>query len=325
MYKKCVLFLIIYLSFSSLLLAEEKQLVDRVAAVVNKDVITQSEVDLLFRPIYEQIVKTNKGGGLNIQNELESMRLKLLNQLIEDRLVAQEAERLGITVDDSEIQEQMSDFKKQFPDETAFKKELEKSGISLSELEKRFKERIAITKLHQGIIRGSVVVSPSEAEAYYKEHAQEFIEKEQIEVWCITLRKGEEAITKGTTDEGVKRNAGEIIAQLKAGKKFEDLAKERSEDATATENGYLGFIPRGSLVADIDQVVFSLPENSFSDVLETEQAYHIFKVGTKKPAKNRSFEEARDQINDLIFRKKAHERFLSWMEDLKKRSFISIR
>jgi len=68
-----------------------------------------------------------------------------------------------------------------------------------------------------------------------------------------------------------------------------------------------------------------LPENSFSDVLETERSYHIFKVGKKKEAQNRTFEEARDQINDLLYRKRAHERFVSWMEDLKKRSFISIR
>jgi len=78
-------------------------------------------------------------------------------------------------------------------------------------------------------------------------------------------------------------------------------------------------------VADIDKALFSLPENGVSEVLETEQAYHIFKVGKKRPASSETFEEVKDKVNDMLFRKKAHERFISWMDDLKKKSFISIR
>ncbi len=312
------------LSFNSLVFSQEQQqLVDRVAAVVNKEIITQSELDMLFRPIYEQIKKTYKGP--NLQSELESLRLKLLNQLIEDRLVYQESQKLGIAVSDEELQEEMAQFKKQFPNEETFKKEIEASGVAMSEVEKRFRERIAISKLHQGIIHGRVIVSPGEAEQYYKDHPEEFIQKEQIELWCITLKKGEEAVLKGTMDEGVKRKAGELIAELKGGKNFEELAEKNSEDANAREKGYLGFIGRGSLVSGIDKVLFALPENSISEVLETEEAYHIFKVGKKKPAAQHTFEEMRDQVNDMLFRKKAHERFVSWIDDLKKRSYISIR
>ena len=302
---------------------EQQQLVDRVAAVVNKEIITQSELDMVFRPIYEQIKNTYKGH--NLQGELETLRLKLLNQLIEDRLVSQEAQKLGIVVTNEELEEEMNQFKKEFPNEAAYHKELEASGISEAEVEKRFRERISISKLHQGVIRGTVIVSPSEAEQYFKDHPEDFFQKEQIELWCITLRKGEEAIRKGTMDEGVKRKAGQLIVELKKGKNFEELAQKHSEDANAVEKGYLGFISHGSLVEDIDKVLFALPENSISEVLETEQAYHIFKVGKKHPASSKTFEEVRDQVNDMLFRKKAHERFTSWMDDLKKRSFISVR
>lgn len=315
--------LIFFLSIIPIAFSEEQQLVDRVAAVVNKDIITQSELDMIFRPIYEQIKKTYKGH--NLQGELESLRLKLLNQLIEDRLVAQEAEKLGIEVTNEELEEEMAQFKKQFPNEEAFRKEMEGSGITQAEVEKRFKERIAISKLHQAIIRGSVIVSPSEAEQYFKEHPEDFFQKEQIELWCITLRKGEEAIRKGTMDEGVKRKAAGLIAELKKGKNFEELAQKHSEDANAAEKGYLGFMLHGSLIPNIDKVLFALAENSTSEILETEQAYHIFKVGKKRPASSTTFEEVRDQVNEILFRKKAHERFIGWMDDLKKRSFISIR
>lgn len=320
---KFALAALLFLSFCPAALCEDQQLVDRVAAVVNKEIITQSEVDMLFRPVYEQIKNTYKGP--NLQGELESLRLKLLNQLIEDRLVAQEAQKLGIVISDEELAEEMDQFKKQFPNEAAFQKELEVSGISRADIEKRFKERLAISKLHQGIIRSRVIVSPGEAEQYYKEHPEQFFQKEQIELWCITLRKGDEAIQKGTMDEGVKKKANQLIAELKKGKNFEELAQKNSEDSNAAKKGYMDFVDRGTLVADIDKALFSLPESSISKILETEQAYHIFKVGKKRSASSKTFEEVKDQVNDMLFRKKAHARFIGWMDDLKKKSFISIR
>src|SRR3989338_437879 len=91
--KRSFAFLILFiLSFHPLLFSEE-QLVDRVAAVVNKEIITQSELDTLFRPLYEQVKKSYKGH--NLEGELQTLRIKLLNQLIEDRLVYQEAQKLG--------------------------------------------------------------------------------------------------------------------------------------------------------------------------------------------------------------------------------------
>ncbi|MBI4394619.1 MAG: SurA N-terminal domain-containing protein [Candidatus Omnitrophica bacterium] len=303
--------------------SEDRQLVDRVAAVVNNEVITQSEFDVIFRPIYEQLQKTYQGP--NLQAELEKLRLQLLNQLIEDRLVYQEAQKLGIEVSDSEIQEELSSFKSQFPDQTRFEQEMEKAGIQLADLEKRVKERISIAKLHQGLIRGRVVVSPNETEQYYKDHPEEFVQKEQVEVWSITLPKGKEAVEKGMMDEAVKRKAEQFIAQLKKGADFEKLAKENSKDVHAEQGGFMGFIQRGDLVDSIDQLLFSLPKGSISDVLETENNYHIFKVGEKREASHKSFKEAESEISDKLFRQKAHERFVQWMDELKKKSYISIR
>jgi len=302
---------------------QDRQLADRVAAVVNNEVITQSEFDTVFRPLYEQIRQNYRGPDL--QSEIENARLKLLNQMIEDRLVYQEAQKLGVTVSDSEIQEELTMFKTQFPDEAQFDREMEKSGIKLSELEKRIRERLAITKLHRSFIHGRVAVSPAEIEQYYKDHPDEFTQKERIKAWCISLRKGDEAIKNGTMDEAVKRKAGALVAELKQGADFEVLAKKNSQDGNASEGGFLGFVERGSMVGGVDQVLFSLKEGQLSDVLETEKAYHIFKVGEKRPAARKTFEEARDEISDKLFRKKAHERFMTWMEELKKKSYISIR
>lgn len=302
---------------------DHQQLVDRVVAVVNKEVITESEFEILFRPIYEQVRRAYQGPDL--QKQLEDIRLKLLNQIIEDKLVYQEAQKLGITISDDEVDQEIAAFKQQFPKGVQFEKEMEKAGITMADIEKRFRERLTIEKLHQSLIRGKVVVSPAEVEQYFKEHPQEFAHKEQVKVFCITLRKSEEAVKKGTMDEDAKKKAESLFKDLKRGADFEKLAVKYSQDSHAAQGGFVGFVQRGDMVSSIDQVLFLLPAGSLSDILETEHGYHIFKVVEKQAASKKTFEEARDEIVDKLFRIEAHKHFVEWMDDLKKKSFISIR
>src|SRR3989338_11101589 len=157
--------LLFYLAVVFVCQAEDKQyLLDRVAAVVNNDVITQSEFDAVFRPIYDQVKQAYQGADLN--RELQEMRIKLLKQLIEDKLVYQEAKKMGIEVTDSEVREEMASFQKHFPDEATFQRKMDRERIQIKDVEQRFRERIAIEKFHQYLIRGNVIISPNEAEQY---------------------------------------------------------------------------------------------------------------------------------------------------------------
>ncbi len=317
-------FLVIFLFiFASNAFAAEKQLVDRVIAVVNKEVITQSEFDAIFRPIYEEIRRAGEGQDLN--REVSELRLRLLNQMIEDRLVAQEAKKLGIEVTNEEVAEEIRQLKSEFPEEAVFHDQMKSEGVGMADIEQRFRERIAIEKLHEYIIRGKTAVSPEEVEQYYKDHPEEFDRKEQVKVSVITLRKSEEAIRKGVMDEAAKAQAGRLLKDLKKGADFEALAKKYSQDTYAHNGGAVGFLEKGNMKGSLEEVLFSLPLGAVSDVLETEEAYHLFKVHEKMEAKHQTFEEIRPQIHQFLFRKKAHERFVVWMEDLKKKSFISIR
>jgi peptidyl-prolyl cis-trans isomerase SurA len=317
---------IIILSFIVLpytLSAQSRQVADRVVAVVNNEVITQSEFDIIFRPLYDQIKESYDGPNRN--KEIGEIRIKLLNQMIEDRLVYQEAMNLGIEVSDSDIQEKMVTFKGQFPNEEAFQEELKISGMTEQALEKRFRERVAISRLHQYMIRGKVIVSPSEVEQFYEKHTDEFSEKEQVEVWSITIRKADQAIDKGMTDEEARKKAQGILGKLNASADFEEVAKKNSEDGSAEQGGYVGMIERDHFFENLDEVLFSLPANSISDVIESERGYHIFKVGQKKKRVEKSFDEVREQIENHIYRVKSHERFMEWMKELKEEAYISIR
>ncbi|MBI4115455.1 MAG: peptidylprolyl isomerase [Candidatus Omnitrophica bacterium] len=301
----------------------QKQLLDRVVAVVNDEAITQSELDLFLRPLYEEFKRQYKGEEL--RREFNEARLKLLNQMIEDRLVFQEAKTRGITIEDSETDKLLDEMRARFPSEEEFEKTLIEQGFTLTKLRENLKRQATVRRLHDMEIRAQVVVSPLEIEEYYKNHSSEFTEEEKIKVRSITIRKGEDAIAKGLTDEAAKKKLESIEGKIRSGKKFEDLAQEFSEDARAKEGGMMGWVKRGEMLQEIEEALFGFKEGEISNVLETPMGYHLFKVEEKQIGRIAPLDEVRDKIRDVIFRQKAQKRFKEWMDELKAKAFITIR
>lgn len=301
----------------------QKQLVDRVVAVVNNEAITQSELDLYLRPLYEELRKQYEGTELS--RRLADLRLKLLKQMIEDRLVFQAAEAQKLTLDEAEIDERVSEFKKGFPSERAMEKAMESEGYTQAKLRERYRRQILIRKLHDIEIRSRVVVSPLEIEEFYKKNPSKFAEEESLRVHSITAKKSDAAREKGLTDEAAKRKIEEIEKRVRSGENFEALAVEFSQDEHAREGGDLGWVKRGEMLPAIDSILFGFEARQISTVLETPEGYHLFKVAEKKASRAPPLEEVNEQIRTFLFREKAQKRFEEWMNDLKARAYISIR
>ncbi len=298
-------------------------LVDRIVATVSDEVITQSELDALFRPVAEQFQGVYQGQEL--MEKLTETRNKLLSQLIEDKLVLLEAKRMDIDASESEINERLDELKSQFPDEAAFQKALEDQQVTLTTLRKRMAEQVIIQKLHYIEIRQKIIVSPSEIQEYFNAHPEQFQDKAKVEIWTIAIRKKPEAAQRGIADEAAKQKAEIILKELRSGKDFSEIARKESGDSHAAKGGLIGMVQKGDLIEEIDNAIFQLESNQISDIVETAHAYHIFKAGSKQPEKKLTFEEAKDQISDFLFRQKASTRFKEWMQELRKKSYISIR
>ncbi len=299
------------------------EVLDKVVAVVNDEVITQSELDQFLAPIYDQYKSNNLSQG-ELASKMNEARQSLLNQLIEDKLVYQEAKRLGVQVTEEEVTARLNEFKEKFKSDD-FEKLLVSQGLTISKLRDRYREQLAIQKLHQHEVRSKVIVTPKDIEGYYRSHLDKFSKKESVRARTITIRKSEDPVKKKEEDAMAKASADEILRQLYGGANFEDLAKQYSQDTKAASGGELGIVERGDLVNPIDGVVFNLKPGEISPVLETDMGFHIFKIEEKNEQETKTMEAVRDQIQDLVFREKSHIRFKEWMEELKKNAYISIR
>jgi len=291
---------------------------NKILVVVNDDVITEQDLSVGFNQIVADLQKEYSGNELKAKTE--EARKEYLNQMIEDKLILQEAKRRGVIVDESEIEDRFKEVKSKFPSEEVFYSEVQKAGLSTEVLKKRYKDNIMMGRLVSHEVKDKVVVTPFEIEQYYKEHSQELISPEAVRIRTIMLRyegKESEALTKQKADD--------IMRLIKEGRDFGELAKLYSQGIRSEEGGDFGFVEKGQMREDFDNVIFNLKEGEVSAPLKTDTGYFIFKVEEKRQSKPLSMAEARDDIENIIYRQKAQKRYEEWMAKLKRDAFIQIK
>ncbi len=294
------------------------EVVDKIAVVVNNEFITQSEIDRQLEPVYEQYRTIYSGDEL--AKKLEEARQNIIGQLIDDKLILSEAKKLNIEVDDKDVEERVSEVKKQFNSQAEFEKALEEQGLTLKELRKRYKENIMSRRLIDQKIGSKVLVSPIEINEYYEKHIKEYLQPEEISLSNILLRPKKDVEVEKTL--GL---AKEILRRIREGGDFANLARKYSEGPNAKEGGLMGYVKKGDLLPEIEAVVFGLKEGETSDVIQTSLGYHIFKVEEKKERKIRELSEVQHKVEEAVFREKVRTRLVGWIEGLKNNAYIAFK
>ncbi len=263
-----------------------------VVATVNGEVLSRAEFELeLWREM------ASSEAPRRTPEEVEPYKRALLDTLVKRMLLLQEARKHNLTVTPEEVERQMLRLSGDYPTDS-FSDVLAQGQLSLAELRARESQRLLIEKLFASHVYSRVAVTEEELRAYYAEHEADFHEPEQVHAAQLVVKGLDEA--------------RRVQAQLRAGKKFADLARRYSLSADAKVGGDLGFFPRGQMPSAFDAVVFNLRPGQVSDVVSTEYGYHLFRVIEFKPARKRDFSEVRDQVEARIVKLKeaeAHEAF----------------
>lgn len=321
--KKIILALSMLAMISPGAYAAPQELLDRVVAVVNDEVITQAELDAFLRPLYEEY--SQQYSGEELVKLVQEARQKLLSQLIEDKIVYQEAVKEGIVVTEEDVDKELEDFKRRMEKPGDLELMLEKEGMSLKGFREKLRKQSMIRQIHDREIRAKVIVSPLDVENFYKANSEKFTLKERVKVRSLTVKKSEEARAKGIPDEKAQRKIADLKQKIAEGQDFERLVRNFSEDSHAPQGGTGDWIERGGMIESVDEVLFKTPVGQVTGIVETPIGYHIFRVEEKEAAKQRTLEEAKDQITQYLFQEKSRTRFHEWMEGLKRTAYISIR
>jgi peptidyl-prolyl cis-trans isomerase C len=175
---------------------------------------------------------------------------------------------------------------------------------------KKITEQILVQVLIEREILDKVKITDEEIAEYYEENMDSFIEKEQVHLFNILLETEEEAQA--------------ILEQLKAGGDFSEIAIEKSTGPSAAQGGDLGYLTKGTIIPEIEDVVFALEVEELSEVIKTDFGFHILKITEKKPEIVKTIEEVEENIIETLLPVKQKEAFENLLEELKGKAEIEI-
>jgi peptidyl-prolyl cis-trans isomerase SurA len=295
---------------------------DRIVAVVNDEVITLSELNNAFEPYQERFEASYQGPDR--EKARTETKLLLLNRMIDGILMEQESRKTGITIRNDELEDAISDIRKQrnfSPEE--LNKALERDGVTPDAFRKDIRNQLMRMKLIRRDIKSRVAVTDEEIGEYYLKHREDYEGKESVRIRQILLPlpKGQDIAAK----EKVRAEAEAIHKRLMSGESFDQLSARYSRGPEAAAGGDIGYIERGMIHSEVEDVAFGLPLDQISGVIESSVGFHIIQVIDRRGAGLKAIGTVREEIREKIDREKLEKKYGEWMGELRKKSHIEIK
>ena len=294
-----------------------------IVAVVNGTKITKSdfektalkvgkEYEMIFG---EEIWTSEVEGEKTFKEEFDN---EILNVMISQEIVNQQAEKENITVTDEEVANEMSSYMQMIENVDEYNKFMEENGIDEEFLKNHFRQTLIFDK-YRNKIMSETEITENDLRDYYNTHIDEY-KKEEIKASHILITTLNDMGEPLSEEETAKKEseAQDILARIKQGEDFEALAKEYSDDkASASNGGDLGYFAKGVMVPEFEEAAFKLEKGQVSDVVKSSFGYHIIKVDDKREEIT-SYEDEKENILGAI----RYEIYNEKMEELKKASEI---
>jgi peptidyl-prolyl cis-trans isomerase SurA len=257
---------------------QEPQVVDGIAAIVNGDVITYSQVRSLSMP-REKVLRAQFRGE-ELVNKIKEIRMAALQDLIDRQLIIQAFKKEAYQIPDHFVDERVREIIRESfgGDRNTFIKTLEAQNYTLGEFKKMESERIIVQAMRSKNVKLNTIASPTKIDEYYKTHRDEFTTKEQIKLRLIMIPKHEE----NGNAPAQKSMAEEILGKLSGGADFAGMAQIYSEDSSRDRGGDWGWIERKTLAGPLEKVAFNLPVRRISSIVDYSNNYYILIVEEKR-------------------------------------------
>ncbi len=299
--------LIVGLQFSFNAFAVE----DKILCVVGDDSITQKDLNE-FLALASLQLSAQYPDKKELAKKMEEIKKDALNQLIDERMVIQEAKRQKLKVDEKLVSERMEVIKSQYRSAQEFEQALIYEGLNISDAKKKLSQQLLMSEAVEENVRSKIFIHPKEVTQYYQEHSLEFALPQSVRVDSIFVAG--EANSKSAQDK-----VNQAFRALKMGEEF-SLAAGKFSDGPS-----LGIVRRGQLRKDIEDVIFNLKIGEFSRPVKTERGFFIFKLLEIIAPQERPLASVQNEVYRAVFQKKFEEKFKQWLESIKKDVYCIIK
>jgi len=286
-------------------------LVDGVVAVVNGMIITKYDFDERMRPVYEQ----TRGRQLSTDDiaQIAAVRQKILQQMVDDILVQQDAERYKLTVSDAEVASQIKDFMaKRNLTEDEFKKQLELQRMSREDFARNMRRDMIRHRLIGGLVSNKVVVTDSEVEQRYNERKAEFSKDSMVQLAIILVPSNMSAL-------GLK-------SEIESGKMtFAEAANKYSQGPGVGNGGEIGFIAWKDLAPEWNTALAGLKPGEITPPVHVQEFAGLLQVISLKEGEELPLDSVREQIYQSLHEAKVEKVFREYMQKLRDKAVVEYR
>ena len=298
------------------------EVLDRIVAVVNEDIILLSELRERMEPYAQRI----RQQGFDLDKERQmifKVREEMLNRLVDEKLTDQEIKRNDIQVDDAEIDSTIERIKaaNSFTDED-LRRFLEQDQMTMEQYREKIREQVLRTRLVNYQVKSKIVITEEEIRAYYDSHPEIYGGKLRYHLRNILMRVPD--FSTDTEKQAIKEQMQQIQSQIDAGESFADLARTYSQSPAAAEGGDIGEFAKETLSSQIQEALDGLTPGQATAVLDTDQGFQLFYVESVNRTEGKPLENVREEIHQKLFAEVVDKKFLSWLEDLRSQSHIKI-
>jgi len=286
------------------------EVIDRIVAIVNNDIVTWVQLSKETAPYIENI--ESSGSSEEKKNEaVKQINNKILMALVDRSLTQQEAQKYRITVSDVEVENALENVKKErsFSQEE-FENALKKERRTIKEYREDVRKQILQSKLINHAVKSKVVITESEIKKYYDSNAKKYSGQKKYHLRNILMDNEDEL--------------KQIRKKLDAKEDFSGLAKKHSLLPNASEGGNLGLFDINNFAENIKEIISGLNKGDYSNVISTTQGFQIFYVEDIVLDGNKTYEQAHDEIQEILYSEQVKKKFETWIESLKENAHIKI-
>ncbi len=299
--------------------ASAQEVLDGIAALVNEEVITFSQVRELVGP-KEKAARDQLKGGAELAEKIKEIRLQAINDLIDRQLILAEFKKNKFQLPEYVIDERVQTIvREEFGnDRAAFLRTLAAQGYTLEKFRQQQKDVIIVQEMRRAAMKGNSSIIPETQIAQdYRLHTAEYTSEDLVKLRMIVLKKS-------TEGDARKRMMEEIREKIASGAEFQDLARMYSEDTTQESGGDWGWINRRTLNESLTKLVFSMKPGQVSHVIEMGGNYYLLSVEARKPATTKPLKEVHDEIEKRLLQHERQKAQQEWLAKLRKKAFIKM-
>ena len=295
--------------------------VDRVVAVVNQEIITLSELDKWKGPLLTDIQAEDRLEKR--ERTLEVLR-KILDRLVEEKLIDQEVKKSGLKVSAKEMDGTIEEIKRRNNmTQENFEQALAREGLNLETFRKQLEKQLLRSRLINLSLKIEPKVGEKELKDFYQKNTGRYRGVETYRPSHILFHVPKEATPEEVQE--IRKKCQKVLEKIKKGEDFGEMAILYSEDASAKDRGDLGNFKRGELIPAFEKEALSLKVGEISGIVRTEFGFHIIKLLDRSGGEPPPFEEIKEKVRADYLENEMERAYKQFLATLKEKSVIEIK